>query len=116
MGESEQAQVEQEVQPIESKKWANLFTKNKFATKGMKLVYIAPVIVEGELPLGDICPVIGTTLPLLNIERISYVRMPIEMDITKILPKTIKLLDPTGKMVEQEVYCEWKPVYCATCL
>lgn len=29
--------------------WANLFTTNKFAAKGMELEYVAPMIVEGEV-------------------------------------------------------------------
>lgn len=30
------------------KSWANLFATNRLATRGMDLIYIAPIIVEGE--------------------------------------------------------------------
>ncbi|XP_019244458.1 PREDICTED: uncharacterized protein LOC109224325 [Nicotiana attenuata] len=34
-------------------------------------------------------------------DRISYARILIEMDITRTLPGTIKLIDPNGKVIEQ---------------
>ncbi|XP_019255064.1 PREDICTED: uncharacterized protein LOC109233643 [Nicotiana attenuata] len=48
-------------------------------------------------------------------DRISYARVLIEMDITRTLPGTIKLIDPNGKVIEQMVQYDWKPQYCQTC-
>ncbi|XP_019239960.1 PREDICTED: uncharacterized protein LOC109219951, partial [Nicotiana attenuata] len=48
-------------------------------------------------------------------DRISYARVLIEMDITRTLPGTIKLIDTNGKVIEQMVQYDWKPQYCQTC-
>nr|XP_016515490.1 PREDICTED: uncharacterized protein LOC107832191 [Nicotiana tabacum] len=48
--------------------------------------------------------------------RISYARMLIEMDITKPLPRSVKLQDPTGRLILQEVTYDWEPKYCTKCL
>nr|XP_009759342.1 PREDICTED: uncharacterized protein LOC104211900 [Nicotiana sylvestris] len=45
--------------------------------------------------------------------RISYVRMLIEMDVTKPLPRTVKLQDPKGKIIQQEITYDWEPSFCA---
>lgn len=39
-----------------------------------------------------------------------------EMDITKELPKSIKIQDSKGKIFEQMVLYEWKSLYCQKCL
>nr|XP_016437686.1 PREDICTED: uncharacterized protein LOC107763707 [Nicotiana tabacum] len=51
-----------------------------------------------------------------NIDRVSYARMLIEMDVTKPLPESIKARDPMGKIFDQEIKYDWKPVYCPSCL
>ncbi|XP_070014503.1 uncharacterized protein [Nicotiana sylvestris] len=51
-----------------------------------------------------------------NASRISYARVLIEMDISKELPKSIKIQDPTGKDFEQLVEYDWVPKYCKKCL
>ncbi|XP_070055308.1 uncharacterized protein [Nicotiana tomentosiformis] len=48
--------------------------------------------------------------------RISYARMLIEIDITKPLPRRVKMQDPTGKTIEQEISYDWEPTYCNKCL
>ncbi|XP_019224956.1 PREDICTED: uncharacterized protein LOC109206577 [Nicotiana attenuata] len=48
--------------------------------------------------------------------RISYARMLIEMDITKPLPRSVKLQDPKGRIIQQEVTYDWEPKYCTKCL
>ncbi|XP_019224270.1 PREDICTED: uncharacterized protein LOC109205957 [Nicotiana attenuata] len=45
--------------------------------------------------------------------RISYARMLIEMDVTKPLPRTVKLQDPKGKTILQEITYDWEPAFCA---
>ncbi|XP_070035121.1 uncharacterized protein [Nicotiana tomentosiformis] len=48
--------------------------------------------------------------------RISHARMLIEMDITKPLPRRVKMLDLMGKTIEQEISYDWEPTYCNKCL
>ncbi|KAH0685684.1 hypothetical protein KY290_017201 [Solanum tuberosum] len=48
--------------------------------------------------------------------RISFARILIEMDVTRPLPKMIKIRDPKGKVLEQQVWYEWKPLFCQKCL
>ncbi|XP_019258106.1 PREDICTED: uncharacterized protein LOC109236386 [Nicotiana attenuata] len=51
-----------------------------------------------------------------NIDRISYARILAEVDVTKELPKNIKVKDPKGRVIVQEVWYDWKPSYCAKCM
>ncbi|XP_019232866.1 PREDICTED: uncharacterized protein LOC109213514 [Nicotiana attenuata] len=51
-----------------------------------------------------------------KVERISYARILVEMDITRPLPMKITVKDPNGRKFEQAVTYDWKPVYCSTCL
>ncbi|XP_019264538.1 PREDICTED: uncharacterized protein LOC109242158 [Nicotiana attenuata] len=51
-----------------------------------------------------------------NASRISYARVLIEMDISKELPKCIKIQDPSGKEFKQMVEYDWVPQYCKKCL
>ncbi|KAK4718054.1 hypothetical protein R3W88_016392 [Solanum pinnatisectum] len=48
--------------------------------------------------------------------RISFGRILIEMDITRILPNMIKIQDPKGRVLEQQVRYEWKPIFSQKCL
>nr|XP_009798866.1 PREDICTED: uncharacterized protein LOC104245019 [Nicotiana sylvestris] len=48
--------------------------------------------------------------------RISYARMLIEMDITRPLPRSVKVQDPKGRLIQQEVVYDWEPTYCSKCL
>lgn len=41
--------------------------------------------------------------------RISFARLLIEMDVTKELPKSIAIQDPTGTIITQEVVYDWLP-------
>ncbi|XP_019256828.1 PREDICTED: uncharacterized protein LOC109235244 [Nicotiana attenuata] len=48
--------------------------------------------------------------------RVSYARLLVEMDITKPLPRQIKLQDPKGREMMQMVEYDWEPKYCNKCL
>ncbi|KAH0749146.1 hypothetical protein KY290_028378 [Solanum tuberosum] len=48
--------------------------------------------------------------------RISFARILIEMDVTRSLPKMIKIRDPKGTVLEQQIWYEWKPLYYKKCL
>ncbi|XP_070013814.1 uncharacterized protein [Nicotiana sylvestris] len=45
-----------------------------------------------------------------QVDRISYARVLVEMDVTKELPRSIKVTDPNGKEFMQEITYVWEPV------
>ncbi|MCD7453024.1 hypothetical protein HAX54_019281 [Datura stramonium] len=53
---------------------------------------------------------------LQQIDRISYARMLVGMDITKTQSIEIKVEDPKGRVFIQEIAYEWTPTYCPSCL
>ncbi|KAH0724702.1 hypothetical protein KY284_000567 [Solanum tuberosum] len=83
-----------------------------------------PIIMKPWVPEFDYKEEILTTIPLwiklpnlpLNDEcttqtsRISFARILVEVDVTRPLPKTIKIHDPKGRVMEQQIWYEWKPV------
>ncbi|KAG5629411.1 hypothetical protein H5410_001128 [Solanum commersonii] len=77
------------------KPWANLFAMNHMAARGSSL----------EKPLyADEC----TT----QTSRISFARILVEMGRIRILPTVIKIQDPKGRVIEQQVRYEWKLIFC----
>ncbi|KAH0712497.1 hypothetical protein KY289_008456 [Solanum tuberosum] len=48
--------------------------------------------------------------------RISFARILVEVDVTRPLAKVIKIKYPKGRIVEQKVWYEWKPMFCQKCL
>ncbi|XP_019250862.1 PREDICTED: uncharacterized protein LOC109229762 [Nicotiana attenuata] len=51
-----------------------------------------------------------------QLDRISYARVLIEVDVTKELPKAVKVTDPNGRVFVQEVTYDWVPAFCTTCM
>lgn len=51
-----------------------------------------------------------------KVERILFARVLIEIDVTIPLLERIKVQNPTGKLFEQDVWYDWVPDYCETCL
>lgn len=51
-----------------------------------------------------------------QVDRISYARVLIEMDITKAPSKELKVEDPNGMQFTKAITYEWVPIYCLTCL
>lgn len=50
------------------------------------------------------------------IDRISYARIPVEINVTYELPSKVKVQDLSGRVFEQPIYYKWKPTYCTKCL
>jgi len=48
-----------------------------------------------------------------KVDRISFARVLIEMDVARELPRKLKVEDPSGRVFEQAVQYEWVPEYCA---
>lgn len=46
-------------------------------------------------------------------DRISYERILVIVDITKPLPQLVKLFDHNERVFKQYIAYEWKPTYCA---
>lgn len=79
-----------------------------------------PINCWGNLTLSRIGSVLGRPIYAdectTRIERISYAQILVEMDVTRTLPNMIKVQDPEGQLVDQEVEYDWKPSYCPKCL
>lgn len=63
--------------------------------------------VIGEPVCADEC----TTRQL----RISFARVLVDIDVTKELPNSIRIVDPNGNQFDQVVIYEWIPPFCKTC-
>ncbi|XP_059290257.1 uncharacterized protein LOC132043810 [Lycium ferocissimum] len=48
-----------------------------------------------------------------KVERISFARVLVEIDITRELPKKITVLDLKGRTFAQRVDYDWEPLYCS---
>ncbi|KAK4733577.1 hypothetical protein R3W88_007838 [Solanum pinnatisectum] len=55
------------------------------------------------------------TVPIL-VDKISFARVLVEMNVARDLPKKLKVEDPNGRAFEQEVQYEWIPEYCYKCM
>ncbi|XP_070003333.1 uncharacterized protein [Nicotiana sylvestris] len=111
------------IKPIIVKMWNADFDFNDEVLKTIPLWIQFP-----NLPLncweGDSLSRIGSTLGVpvyadtctTKVERISYARILVELDITKSLPKQIMVDDPNGREFEQEVWYDWMPMYSNKCL
>lgn len=62
-----------------------------------------------EIPLyADAC----TT----QVDRISYAKVLVEMDVTKELPRSIKATDPNGREFIQKIAYDWVLEFCTKCI
>ncbi|XP_019250907.1 PREDICTED: uncharacterized protein LOC109229810 [Nicotiana attenuata] len=50
-----------------------------------------------------------------QLDRITYARVLIKMDITRELPKSIRVTDPNGRVFNQSVAYDWMPEFCQSC-
>ncbi|XP_019244242.1 PREDICTED: uncharacterized protein LOC109224110 [Nicotiana attenuata] len=111
------------VKPLILKSWTEDFDLYNEVFKTIPLWVSFPNLplnCWGRLTLSRIASGLGTPLYADectgNASRISYSRVLIEMDISKKLPKCIKIQDPSGKEFEQMVEYDWVPQYCRKCL
>ncbi|KAH0709217.1 hypothetical protein KY284_010644 [Solanum tuberosum] len=51
-----------------------------------------------------------------KVDRISFARVLIEMNVDRELPRKLKIEDPNGWVFEQVVQYKWVPEYCAKCM
>lgn len=111
------------VKPLILKSWTKDFDLYNEVLKTIPLWVSFPNLPLkswGRLTLSRIARGLGTPLYAdectSNASRISYARVLIEMDISKELPKCIKIQYPSGKEFEQMVEYDWVLQYCKKCL
>ena len=51
-----------------------------------------------------------------QVNRISFARILVEVYITRPSPKVIKIHDHKEKVIEQQLWCEWNPIFFQKCL
>ncbi|KAH0709082.1 hypothetical protein KY284_010509 [Solanum tuberosum] len=51
-----------------------------------------------------------------QIDRVSYARVLVKMDISQKMPTEVKVEDLNGREFTQKVVYEWVPAYCSKCL
>ncbi|XP_019239612.1 PREDICTED: uncharacterized protein LOC109219599 [Nicotiana attenuata] len=78
-----------------------------------------PVQLWAKENLGRLACYIGkplcTDTLTAHVDRISYARVLIEVDITQPLPDVLLVIVAEGKIWEQNVEYEWKPTFCQDC-
>ncbi|XP_021846427.1 uncharacterized protein [Spinacia oleracea] len=104
------------------KPWAANFN---FQEEVLRVVHVwvrlpnLPLICWGSDSLSRIGSLLGA--PLFADEctskqlRISFVRILVEVDVTRELPKSVVVQVPVGKTIQQCVEYEWLPPFCNTC-
>ncbi|XP_019224047.1 PREDICTED: uncharacterized protein LOC109205757 [Nicotiana attenuata] len=48
-------------------------------------------------------------------KRVSFDRMLVEVNVTKPLPDQIEVMDPNGRVFQQPILYDWKPLFCEKC-
>ncbi|KAK4713893.1 hypothetical protein R3W88_019800 [Solanum pinnatisectum] len=91
------------------KVWSPKFDFNK------EVLQIVPICVKyPNLPLD--CWSMDLGLCTTKVDQTSFARVLIEMDVSRELPKKMKLEDPNDRVFEQIVQYEWVPKYCDKCM
>lgn len=75
-----------------------------------------PLYIWAEKSISKIASAVGrpiTTNECTAIKlRISYARVLVEVDITKLVKTSVSIKDHSGKEWDQKVEYEWTPYYC----
>ncbi|KAK6796235.1 hypothetical protein RDI58_003936 [Solanum bulbocastanum] len=97
-------------------RFANLDDRNEVLYLGPHMINNTPIIVK-LLESGFLSRISsGLGVPLYadecttKVERISFARVLVEMDVARELPKKLKMEDPNGRVFEHAVQYEWIPV------
>lgn len=109
--------------PIIVKVWSAEFDLNKevLQTIPMWVKYPnLPLNCWGNKSLSRISSRLGVPLYVdvctTQVDMISYARVLVEMDVTKELPKSVKVTDPSGREFMQEIDYDWVPEFCTKCM
>ncbi|TMW81456.1 hypothetical protein EJD97_009515 [Solanum chilense] len=95
---------------------------NEILFSGPYTINNLPIILKQWCPEFDLGSEFLTEIPLwvnfpklCGIFEISYARMLVEVNVTKVIPQKITVVDPNGKTFMQDVELEWRPQYCDRC-
>ncbi|KAK4720322.1 hypothetical protein R3W88_018660 [Solanum pinnatisectum] len=109
--------------PIIVKKWTPNFDFTKEVIQTIPILVKFPYLPLNYWGVQSLCRIrSGLGIPIYidecttQVDKISYARLLIEMDITRTLPTEIKVEDPNGRSFKQVVKYEWVLSYCRTCL
>lgn len=73
----------------------------------------------GQTSLAKIVGLIGKPLradaATTKRERLTYARVLVEVKLKQQYPTSIRFENEAGKIVEQKIHYEWKPVMCEKC-
>ncbi|CAK8577790.1 unnamed protein product [Lathyrus sativus] len=79
-----------------------------------------PLHLGGEKSISKITSAVGKPITTDKCTakklRISYARVLVEVDITQKMRDKVCIKDHNGRILEQKIEYEWKPVYCQSCL
>nr|XP_016506018.1 PREDICTED: uncharacterized protein LOC107823827 [Nicotiana tabacum] len=109
--------------PIIVKVWSGDFDFNKEVLQTIA-VWVKypnlPLNYWGNRALSRISSGLGVPLYAdtctTQVDRVSYARVLVEMDVTKELPKSIKVTDPNGREFVQEVAYDLVSEFCIKCM
>jgi hypothetical protein len=80
---------------------------------GLNVVYWTPEMLSIILsPLGVPKLIDRATL---NVERLGYARVQIEVEVQDAVPDVIEFIDEHGRVQQQKLTFEWFPIKCAHC-
>ncbi|KAG5596152.1 hypothetical protein H5410_037384 [Solanum commersonii] len=51
-----------------------------------------------------------------KVDRISFARVLVEMNVAGEMPKKLKVKDPNGRVFEHVIQYKWIPEYCSKCM
>ncbi|XP_010678307.1 uncharacterized protein LOC104893876 [Beta vulgaris subsp. vulgaris] len=96
-------------------------TKFNFHEEIMRLVPLwvrfpnLPLNCWGPETVSSIGSIIGVSLFVdectTRLMRVSYARLLVEFDVTKLVPRTIHIKDYNGNIIEQKVQYDWVPLF-----
>lgn len=109
-------------QPVLVYRWSNEFDfVNQVFKKLLVWVRLSslPVCYWGEEALSKKTNVIGTPLCTddctSKASRLTYARVRVEVDVTKLINTLIHVESDDGRLFKQRVIYEWLPYFCVKC-
>ncbi|KAH0653160.1 hypothetical protein KY290_031447 [Solanum tuberosum] len=99
-------------------RFASVDDRNEVLYSGSHMLNNKPIIVKDSLSRISS----GLGVPLYanecttKVDRISFTRVLVEMNVARELPKKLKVEDPNGRVFEHVIQYKWIPEYCTKCM
>ncbi|KAK4706561.1 hypothetical protein R3W88_033881 [Solanum pinnatisectum] len=106
------ASLDDRNEPIIVKVWSADFNFNKEVLQTVPILVKYPNLLLNCWSMDSLSRISSG----LGVDRISFARVLVEMNVARDLPKKLKEEDPNGRAFEQEVQYEWIPEYCYKCM